>query len=157
VTYHVSIPGAAAVGHISDLEPLEGFAVLYLRLWCDSPTTQEQVWNDFAGRLGPAAGREAVRALEDLCSLCARHGRRALIRHQLTCQCLGADEACFANLVAHAVDGEREDALLIATLLVRPDVSPLLASAAQTFGLALKRMALRTDHKAEPAAPQTIH
>ena len=157
MTHHVNIRGAAAVGQICDLQPLEGSAVLYLRLWCDGPAAQEQVWNDFAGRLGPAAGREAIGALEDLCSLCARHGRRALMRHQPTCECLGADEACFANLVAHAVEGEREDALLIATLLVRPDVSPLLASAAQTFGLALKRMALRTDHKAEPAAPQTIH
>lgn len=157
MTYQVSIRGAAPVGRISDLPPLEVSTVLYLRLWCDGPRAQEQVWNDFAGRLGPAAGREAVRALEDLCSLCARHGRRAFMRHQPTCECLGADEACFANLVAHAVEGEREDALLIATLLVRPDVSLLLASAAQTFGLALKRMALRADHRAQQATPQTLH
>lgn len=157
MTHHGNIRGAAPVGRISDLQPIEGSAILYLRLWCDGTAAQEQVRNDFTERLGPAAGREAVGALEDLCGLCARHGRRALMRHQPTCACLGADEACFANLVTHALEGEREDALLIATLLVRPDVSPFLASAAQTFGLALKRMALRAGHRAEQATPQILH
>ncbi len=154
---HVSIRGAAPVGHITDLEPLEATAVLYLRLWCDSPCAQQKVWNDLASGLGPVAGRQALNALEDLCGLCVRHGRRALMRHQPTCKCLGADEACFANLVALATEGEREDALLMATLLVRPDVSPHLAAAAQTLGLAIKRLALKPTHRATTAASQKLH
>ena len=146
MTKHVNIRGAAPIGQIRDLDPLEASAVLYLRLWCDGPDAQQQVWNGFSGLLGSAAARDAVGALEDLCRICVQHGRRALMRHHPTCECLGADEACIANLVAHATEGEREDALLIATLLVRPDVSPLLAAAAQTLGLALKRMALRADN-----------
>ena len=55
---------------------------------------------------------------------------------------VSSDESCFAKFIATAVDGERDDAPLIATLLVRPDVAPLIASLATNFGLALKRMHL---------------
>ncbi|MGY9038053.1 MAG: hypothetical protein ACKVLA_09570, partial [Rhodobacterales bacterium] len=79
---------------------------------------------------------------EQLCSLCARFGRRPLMRHSVTCKCLGADESCFANFISTATEGQREDAMLIATLLVRADMAPLVASLAADFGLALKRMHL---------------
>lgn len=157
MTRHADIRGAAPVGQIADLPPLEAAAVACLRLWCAGAETQQQVWNDFAAALGAPAGRSAVGALEDLCDICVRHGRRALMRHQPSCMCLGADEACFANLVASAAEGRREDALLIAILLVRPDVSPQLAAAAQTFGLALKRMALRANRGVATVAPRQLH
>jgi hypothetical protein len=157
VTKHINIRGAAPVGHVADLEPFEATAVLYLRLWWDSSCGKDQVRNEIVSALGSAAGRTAVDALEDLCGLCMRHGRRALMHHQPTSKCLGADEACFANLVAIAAEGEREDALFIATLLVRPDVTPHLAAAAQTFGLALKRLALRTNRRTATVPSQTLH
>jgi hypothetical protein len=47
------------------------------------------------------------------------------------------------NFIASAVEGPREDALLMAMLLVRPDVAPVLAAMASQFGLALCRMQLR--------------
>jgi hypothetical protein len=64
------------------------------------------------------------------------------MRHSLQCKYLGADESCFANFIATAATGEREDALLIATLLVRPDMAPLIASLANYVGLAFKKMHL---------------
>ncbi|MEL6104228.1 MAG: hypothetical protein AAFR68_23370, partial [Pseudomonadota bacterium] len=82
---------------------------------------------------------------ETLCDLCVRHGRRPLMRHNVTCKCLGADESCFANFVGYASEGDREDALLIATTMVRPDVAPALVGVAQEFGLALKRMAIKAN------------
>ena len=74
-----------------------------------------------------------------------------------SCTCLGADEACLANLIALATEGEREDALLIATLIVRADVAAHLMAAAQTFGLAIKRMALRLDHRGTVRPPRNLH
>ena len=56
------------------------------------------------------------------------------MRHSVTCKCLGSDESCFANFIATATDGQREDAMLIATLLVRADMAPLVASLAADFG-----------------------
>jgi len=157
VTKHVSIRGAAPVGHVGDLDPLEAAAVLYLRLWLDGPNSQQDVWNDLAGTLGATSGRETLRALEDVCGICARHGRRSLMRHQAGCKCLGADEACFANLISCATEGDREDAMLIATLMVRPDFAPHLAAAAQVFGIGLKRMALCHNRMAVSDPPQTLH
>lgn len=132
--------GGAPVGYVAELGPVEAGAVLYLRLWCDGPDAQAQVWNDFASSLGPKRGREALKAFECLCDVCVRHGRRPLMRHQVNCKCLGADESCFANFIGYATDGEREDALFIATTIVRPDVAPVAVECAQQFGLALRQM-----------------
>jgi hypothetical protein len=135
--------GSAPVGFVSELGPVEAGAVIYLRLWCDGPDAQAQVWNDFATALGPEKGRKVLKSFEALCDLCARHGRRPLVRHQVMCKCLGADESCFANFVAYASEGEREDALFIATTIVRPDMAPVLVDVAQEFGLALRQMAIK--------------
>ena len=157
MTQHVNTRGAKPVGHIADLQQVEAAAVLCLRLWCNGPGAQRQVRGDFDGMLGPAAGQAAAAALDDLCQLFARFGRRPVMHHHPSCGCLGADEACFANLVALATEGECEDAALIATLMVRPDVSLRLAASAQTLGIALRRMAIKTDHRWAPRPPGTIH
>lgn len=135
--------GGAPVGFLTELDGIEAASVIYLRLWCDGPESQANVWNDFASSLGTDQGQKALKSFEDLCGLCSKHGRRPLMRHSVNCKCLGADESCFANFIGTAVMGERDDAMLIATLLVRPDVAPLLTSLATEFGLALKRMNLR--------------
>jgi len=134
--------GAAPVGYITELDSIEAASVIYLRLWCDGPDGQISVWNDFASSLGADQGSRVVKAFENLCTLCAQHGRRPLIRHSVQCKCLGSDESCFANFIATAATGDREDAMMIATTLVRPDVAPLITTLAADFGLALKRMNL---------------
>lgn len=147
--------GGAPVGMVADLDPVEAGAVLYLRLWSDGPDGKARMWNEFATTLGVQPARAALCAFEDVCALIARQGRRAMMRHDVTCRCLGADESCFAHMVAAAVDNQREDALLLATLLVRPDAAPGLVSLASEFGLALKRIAL-TAQMSEPV-PAVLH
>jgi hypothetical protein len=144
---------------MTELDSIEAASVIYLRLWCDGPDAQLQVCSDFTNGLGDDQGRKAFQSFEELCTLCARHGRRPLMRHSIQCKCIGADESCFANFVATATDGDREDALLMATLLVRPDVAPLIASLANNFGLALKRMHLAAPHDITTINPssQTLH
>jgi hypothetical protein len=46
-------------------------------------------------------------------------------------------------MVASAAEGAREDALMMALLLVRADIAPLVTGLAQDAGLALRRMTLR--------------
>ncbi|WP_305971091.1 MULTISPECIES: hypothetical protein [unclassified Mameliella] len=153
--------GGAPVGYLSELGPVEAGAVLYLRLWNDGDASRSEVWNDFARHLGAAEGRQALGAFEELCALCARHCRRPLMRHHVTCKCLGADESCFATFIGYASEGQREDALLLAMTLVRPDMAPILAGLAEDFGLALRRMTCRTpagtSRKAGPNTPRTLH
>ena len=115
--------GGAPVGYVTELGPAKAGAVLYFRLWCGGPDAWAQVWNDFATALGSEGGRKALKSSERLCDMCVRHGRHPLMRHHVTCKCLGADEACFANVVGYASDGEREDAFLSATTIVHPDMA----------------------------------
>ena len=69
----------------------------------------------------------------------AAHARRPLMRHAPGCPCAGADECVFARFVALAAEGAREDAILIAALIVRTDIALTLAIRAETVGLRLMR------------------
>ena len=144
--------GGAAVGRLTDLGPIEAGAVMYLRLWGGGEQGRTDAASDFEIALGSECGRAAMLTLDRLCSLCAYHGRRPLIRHGLGCSCLGADENCFAQMIAAASEGAREDAMMMASLIVRPDFAPALASLSEELGLALRRMTAAmplptTDHQ----------
>lgn len=132
--------GGATVGRIADLTPIEAGAVMYLRLWGDGKAGRADAASDFDIALGADQGRAAMMTLDRLCSLCAHHGRRPLIRHGLGCSCLGADENCFAQMIGAASEGAREDAMMMASLIVRPDFAPALASLSEELGLVLRRM-----------------
>ncbi|MEY1554076.1 hypothetical protein AB3Y40_00440 [Yoonia sp. R2331] len=142
--------GGAAVGHLQDYDSLKATAVIYLRMWCDGPDMQSIVQHDMTQALGAARGQRVFEAFCDLCRLCAHHGRRPLAHHALHCKCVGADEASFAQFIASATEGDREDAMLIAILLVRPDVAPVITSLATQFGISLKQMKLCARRAAAP-------
>lgn len=145
--------GAAAVGRLSELDPVEAGAVLYMRLCWNDPDALERMTEDFTTLIGGAAGRNAARGFHQLSQLCHGHARRPLCPHALNCPCLGGDEACFARMVASAAEGAREEALMMALLLVRADVAPLITGLAQDAGLALRRMTLHGS--AEPVVAHT--
>ncbi len=151
--------GGAPVGQLAHMQGLEAVSVLYLRLWCDGAGSREAVRSDFAQELGDVHGAAAADAWEALMEICADHGRCPLMRHALSCKCLGADESCFANFIATAAEGVREDALLMATLLVRADMAPILTTLACECGLALKCMALAAprDIARHVSASATLH
>ena len=132
--------GGAAVGRIADLTPLEAGAVMYLRLWGGGASGRTDAASDFDIALGSDRGQAAMSTLDRLCSLCVQHGRRPIVHHGLGCSCLGADENCFAQMIAAAAEGAREDAMMMASLIVRPDFAPALASLSEELGLALRRM-----------------
>ena len=146
----VAARGGAPVGVLADLDVIEACAVLYLRLWNGGAAAQRQMLAEFGRAIGPDGAQATLNSLGRICDLCARHGRRPIMRHGITCKCLGSDEACFTNLVMLAARGDREDAMLIATLMVRPDMAPALAGLAQTFGLGLTRLTRRQAPAAKP-------
>ncbi len=140
MTVHSPNRGGAPVGFLTELPPIEASAVMCFRLWQSRANDRHAISQEFGQIFGPEYGDLAFQALDAICDLCMRHGRRPLLRHQVTCKCLGADEACFANFVAAASEGAREDAMLIATLIVRPDFAPSLVGLAEEFGFALRRV-----------------
>ncbi|MEC7761914.1 MAG: hypothetical protein VX874_08420 [Pseudomonadota bacterium] len=141
--------GGRAVGMLDELGAIEAGAVLCLRLWAEAPDGPERA--AFDADTGPFGGREALAAIGSLCDLCRDYGRRALMRHHLTCRCLGGDEACVAQVVSAALAGERDDAMLMAALLVRADMAPGLVVLAERAGVALSRLA------ATPAPAGRLH
>lgn len=138
--------GAAAVGMLIDLPALEQGAVLMLRHWCDGEAGRISVAEDFSLSLGPSRGAEAVNALAHLVTLFARHGRRPLMRHGVTCSCLGGDESAFAQMVASAAQGDREDAMAFALTMMPADTAYEAVQMAEPLGLAIQSMALNLRH-----------
>ena len=134
-------PGAAPVGMVTELDPVPLLATLYLRVWCDSGPAQ--IDQDFRLALGATAGARAAETFADLCQTLLATARRPLMRHQTGCRCLGGDEACFAQLITAAAFGAREDALMLAMLMVRPDCAPGIVDLAQQAGLSIHRIILR--------------
>ena len=133
--------GAKAVATL-DITPEPGRAAIrLLRMACESPLSRAAAFEDLALALGPLGADAAMTRFDALLDLMLRHGRRALMRHGTSCSCVGSDEAVFAHFVTTAARGEREDAVLIATLLVRADVALPLADLARDLGLSLMRAA----------------
>lgn len=148
--------GAARVGHLSTLDPLRMGAVLYLRLWSDGPQGRDCVGRDFKDRLGPDASY-ALSALDGLCAICAKHGRRPLMRHDLQCNCLGADEAWFANLVEASAAGADEDAMMMAGFLVWPDRVRSVVGMAGVLGMALNHVVNQNTPQTTRPQNVTVH
>ena len=135
--------GGTPVGFMTDLDRIGAASVIYFRMWHNGPTSQAEVWSDLSYGLGTINGRKALNCFEKLCGLCSQYGRRPLVRHAISCKCIGSDESCFANFIETATSGDHEDATLIATLLVRTDIAALITTLAADFGLAIMQMNIR--------------
>lgn len=143
--------GAAPVGRVADLPAPEAGAVRVLRLWLSGETGRGRAIADFTATLGLGHGAAAAEAIDRLCGLIIAHGRRPLMRHSTDCLCLGADEAVFAEFISRAASGEREEAMLMASLMMRADMAPLAVALAEEVAVALIRMA----SKAGPVPTRT--
>lgn len=140
--------GGAPVGHLAELPPLEAAAVRQLRLWRPSRARRER----------PGGAEE--RPMNALFDLVHRHARRPLIRHCVECPHVGGDEAAFAQFVAAAAAGDREDAILLATLIFRADMAFIAVVQAEEFGrmlLRTRRRPQRREFHAEPGVQRTLH
>lgn len=135
--------GARPVGRIEDLDAAGVELVGLLRRLTAGPAARAAAEVRLAERTGPDMAQRIIAAFDAFWRQIALHGRRPLMRHGPGCSCLGADEACLATLVEAASEGAREDAMLMACLVVRPDISPMVVAAAADLGLALRRLVLR--------------
>lgn len=153
-------PGAAPVGRVLDLAPIELQLVIYLRLWCGGARGRTEVWQDLEARLGPEDGRAALMAFERFFRGLLDAARRPLQRHGLECPCLGGDEAALARIVTLAASGERAEAALMLGWLVPPGRAPGLVDRAEAIGLMLAgsclppRVASPRRDRPRPEAPE---
>lgn len=110
--------GAAPVGQMQELPPMERIAILFLRAWCDGGVEKTQMIADFRCVLGPEEGDLRYEDFNTLLRMMLRCGRCPLMRHGLTCRCFGGHESAFAQMITAAATQDREDALLFATTLL---------------------------------------
>lgn len=135
-------PGGATVGDLHAIEGDRALAILMYRDWFDGTDGRERVASVFDQALG-SEGDHALATWTTLMTELVVHARRPLIRHGLSCRCIGADEAVFAQILALAMAGEREEALMILSLLIPADRSLPALHAAERCGCNLRRCALR--------------
>ncbi|MGY9049043.1 MAG: hypothetical protein ACKVKF_18855, partial [Rhodobacterales bacterium] len=110
--------GGAPIGTLTGMDPWQAELILNLRLWCEGPNGQTQVWDSFTTALPDDAAQKEFHAFAQLIQLIGSRCRRPLIRHDLNCDCVGSDEGIFAHFVATASEGHLADAALMATLLM---------------------------------------
>lgn len=142
--------GAAPVGMVAELPVLEQGAVLLMRQWCDGEEGRIAVAEDFARNLGDERGVSAVNALAHLITLMISHGRRPFMRHSLHCTCIGGDESAFAQMVAAASAGDREDAMAFALTMMPAVIAYEAVQTAEPLGLLIHAMARRMQGQTFP-------
>ncbi|PIE14883.1 MAG: hypothetical protein CSA68_09470 [Rhodobacterales bacterium] len=109
--------GAAPVGVLAEMDPVELAAIRHLRLWFSGK--QDHIWHDFHNRLDPQEAEQAMLNLETLMDAVQYDCRRPVMRHSESCDCVGGDESAFSHFIAAAHAGEMQEALTFGLLLFR--------------------------------------
>lgn len=137
--------GAAPVGCLHELPPVELAAIVYLRAWCAGGADRRMIARDFRQVMGHGAGAMAVADFDALVSAVLGNGRRPIMRHELACQCFGGDESAFANLIGAAVAADRDEALLFSATLVTGAAAWAVVELAQRLDQVFLRLARLSD------------
>ena len=132
--------GGAAIGVLNRMDSWESNLVINLRLWCDGPRGQSQVWREYRQSLPGAEARNECEAFEILLRTVISSAQRPLVRHDVGCPCLGADEGIFLHLVRTASAGYLNDAALIGTLMVGPAHAEHIALLAAQVGVCIRQI-----------------
>ena len=134
------LSGELPVAAMDGMQPLAVLLIAALRAWNRGGAGAALV--ALRARMSEGQATSAMAAMCDLAGVLGTARRRPLACHAPDCPCVGADEATFARFVQEAALGEREDALLLASLVVEAHAITRLADAAQRFGLHLHRATL---------------
>ena len=138
--------GGAAVGKMEYLSLEEYTIISFLRRYCDGEMSRQTLKKELIINLGYSAGEKTFDSLKNLFENIFHHGRRALIRHNIDCDCVGADESCLAQLILRAGNNYKEEAILISLLLMPPDFSAETVRLASEIGASIKNLINQAPH-----------
>jgi hypothetical protein len=147
--------GAVAVGQLHTLTAWQSLLVQHLRLWCDGPADQSKVRHDWNASLNATGGEVTLEVFDALIQCLQTYARRPLIRHELDCACLGADEAVFMQVVSDASDGHLDDAVMLAGLIALPAYAEQIAILAGQVGASFRATAITNKANRLPALHAT--
>lgn len=151
--------GAAPIGHMHELPPLEMMVIVYLRMWCEGGPSRVQMRKDFILALGQNVGSMHSSTFASFMLVLIHKSRRKIMRHQATCKCFGGDESAIANMIAAAAAGDIEEALLLASHLVPSKSAHELMQPAEEISLAFDQMLGQEHYQAllKHKTPKTKH
>ena len=135
-----TVKGGSPVAIMSDLSWEEHLVIYYFRCCFEGSEALLEVHEEFRFYLGTETANKTIGALQFLFSKLQNHGRRRLVRHDLNCKCVGADESCFAQLVTRSTYVDKKDAILIGILLTDADLAPELVYAAEDFAVGVQAL-----------------
>ena len=146
--------GAAAVGQLHSVPPWEALLVRQMRLWCDGPAGQAKVRRYWQGQANSVDGQDPLELFSALIQSFLTFARRPLVRHGLECECLGADEAVFAQIVADASAGNLDDAIILSGLIAMPAQAEPIALLAGRVGTSFRSTCTAPNKQVWPTAEQ---
>ena len=92
--------------------------------------------------LGSTRAKQAFSAFESVFVICSSHGRRSFVLNCVNCKSLGGDESGFVNFLGYALEGQREDAFLMACNFARSEAVIILLTFAMDLVLNLRLIAI---------------
>ena len=134
------IKGGSPVAIMSDLSWEEHLIIYYFRCCFEGSEALLEVHEEFSFYLGEETADKTLGALHFLFRKLQNNGRRHLVRHDLNCKCVGADENIFAQLVTRSSNTDKRDAILIGILLSNADLAPELVYAAEDLAVGVRSL-----------------
>jgi len=135
MSLHPTERGAAAVGQLHAIDHWQALLVRHLRFWCEGPATRNDVRRFWQEHAHPAAGQETLARFDALVQQFLSCARRPLVRHGTGCDCLGADEAVFLQIVTDASEGRLDDAVMLSGYILMPAHAEHVALLAGQVGI----------------------
>ena len=148
--------GGATVGVLNQMETWEANLLNNLRLWCDGPCGQVRVWNEYRQALSDDSARSECHAFDSLIQILGANAIRPLVRHDVGCTCVGADEGVFLHLVRYAADGHSNDAALMAALIAGPARAKQIAVLAGQVGICARKIHNSHPEYSADTAPNAV-
>ena len=131
--------GAAPVALLSEMDDFEATIVLYFRLWAEGISGRKALLEEFDRLFGVVEGSNNVQYFDNLCATVVKNARRPLLKQSLSCNCVGADERCFAFMIVLAVDSSFEDCCLIAALITNNEIAGEKVMLARKVGVLIEK------------------
>jgi len=131
--------GGETIASLRSMEPWQSELIVLLRTWCSGPEGPSDVMDKLRVNLSHSEAVDAYRAAGRLLQKVSETTYRPLVRHGISCPCVGADEALLVHLVRLASDGQLQDAALMAGLLSGPSHAEHIGILAGELGEILRR------------------
>ncbi len=132
--------GGSPVAVLSSLKREDFLCIFYLRCFCENLTNRKAMSDEFCHYLGNDKGMRIMFTLENIHEILFKKGRKQLVLHNIYCDCVGADENSFIHLISRSTLTDKNDSMLIATIMTNSYIAPQLVKLAEDFAIGIREI-----------------